>query len=260
MRNQPVPVDTFKQCNDPLANGVRLRTAYFDNHIESYFQNRQGPRQFVTLASGADCRCLRLESLQQEGVRTWLIDQPAVISTFRSKLLELELRTDIQTLGVKFGEELWWEQLVASGFDLSVPTLFLVEGLVMYLKEAEIVEIFSEIYKLMAPGSIIMGDYVNKGFLHHPMVALFQEELQNYQAPWTYGALNSGAWTKMLGRCGLAVREDLPSVEMHSMTTKAKFFFIDHLVTYIPTYRTYVAVKASTERESQFGCGCVSCK
>merc|ERR1712217_633536 len=205
-----------------------------------------------TLASGVDCRCLRLESLQQEGVRTWLIDQPAVISAYRSKLPELELRTDIQTLSVKFGEELWWEQLLASGFDPSIPTLFLVEGLVMYLSEAVIEEMFAEIYKLMAPGSVIMGDYVNKGFLYHPMVALFQEELRKHQAPWTYGASNSAAWSKTLGRCGLAVREDLPSVEMHSMMTKAKFFFIDHLVTHIPTYRTYVAVKA---REPHFGCG-----
>merc|ERR1712217_205307 len=194
----------------------------------------------------------RLESLQQEGVRTWLIDQPAVISAYRSKLPELELRTDIRTVGVKFGEELWWEQLLASGFDPSVPTLFLVEGLVMYLSEAVVEEIFGEISKLMAPGSVIMGDYVNKGFLHHPMVGLFQEELQRYQAPWTYGASNSADWSRMLGRCDLVVREDLPSVDMRSMLTKAKFFFIDHLVTHIPTYRTYVARKG---QEHHFGCG-----
>merc|ERR1712039_670918 len=152
---------------------------------------------------------------QQPGMRTWLVDQPAVISAFRSRLPELDTRPDIQTIAVKFGEELWWQKLLAAGFDPSAPSLFLVEGLVMYLGEAEVEEIFSEIYRLMAPGSVVMGDYVNKGFLHHPMVQPFNDQLQSYSAPWTYGVRNSMVWAGMLSRCNLAVKEDMPSVELH---------------------------------------------
>jgi len=249
MRHAPVPPQEVQPAgHDPLAKGVRIRTAYFDDRIRAVVSGSSQVRQFVTLASGVDCRCLRLECLQQSGVRTWLVDQPAVIAAFRNRLPELDARSDIQTLAVKFGEELWWEKLVAAGFDPSMPSLFLVEGLVMYLGEAEVKEIFQEIYRLMAPGSVVMGDYVNKGFLHHPMVEPFNEELRKYSAPWTYGARNSQAWAQMLTECGFAMREDAPSVELRSLGTRVKFFLIDAIGTWVPTYRTYLAVKEAQPR------------
>merc|ERR1711948_231387 len=42
---------------------------------------------------------------------------------------------------------------------------------------------------------------------------------------------------------GLAVQEDLPSVELHSLSTRVKFYLIDRIGTWVPTYRTYMAVK-----------------
>jgi hypothetical protein len=177
------------------------------------------------------------------------VDQPAVISAFRSRLPELDARPDIKTIAVKFGEELWWQRLLASGFDPSAPSLFLVEGLVMYLGETEVEEIFREIHRLMAPGSVVMGDYVNKGFLHHPMVQPFNDQLQSYSAPWTYGVRNSMVWAGMLSGCGLAVQEDMPSVELHSLSTRVKFYLIDKIGTWVPTYRTYVAVKEAASQD-----------
>lgn len=251
MRHAPVPnQEVLPAGRDPLAKGVRIRTAFFDDHIRGVLGVGSHVRQFVTLASGVDCRCLRLDCLQEAGVRTWLVDQPAVISAFRSQLPELEARPDIQALAVKFGEELWWEKLVASGFDPSVPSLFLVEGLVMYLEEAEIEEIFTQIQRLMAPGSVVVGDYVNRGFLQHPMVQSFNDVLSQYGAPWTYGSRNSGAWGRMLNRSGLAVQEDVPSVELNSFSTRVKFFLIDRIGTWVPTYRTYLAVKGSSPLEA----------
>merc|ERR1711971_651784 len=88
-----------------------------------------------------------------------------------------------------------------------------------------------------------MGGYVNRGFLHHPMVEPFNDQLRKYSAPWTYGAKHSTAWAGMLARSGLVVKEDAPSVELHSLCTRVKFFLIDSIGTWVPTYRTYVAVK-----------------
>merc|ERR1711972_1062225 len=253
MRHAEVPARDVLQSagHDPLAKGVRIRTAFFDDRIKAVLSTGSKVRQFVTLASGVDCRCLRLECLQQPGMRTWLVDQPAVISAFRSRLPELDARPDIQTIAVKFGEELWWQKLLAAGFDPSAPSLFLVEGLVMYLGEAEVEEIFSEIYRLMAPGSVVMGDYVNKGFLHHPMVQPFNDQLREYSAPWTYGVRNSMAWAGMLSGCGFAMLEDLPSVELHSLSTRVKFYLIDRIGTWVPTYRTYMAVKEALPQDGQ---------
>jgi len=244
MRDQPVPLQEGRLAgNDPLAKGVRIRTAFFDSRIERSLGGGSQIRQFVTLASGVDCRCLRLDCLKGGEVRTWLVDQPAVISAFRSRLPELDSRPDVQTIAVKFGEELWWEKLVAAGFDPSLPSLFLVEGLVMYLSEPEVIEIFSEIHRLMAPGSVLMGDYVNKGFLHNPMVTLFNEELTRYGAPWTYGTTNSRSWSRMLNKCGITVLEDIPSVELKSVWTRLKMFLINRIGTWVPTYRAYMAVR-----------------
>jgi len=253
MRHAHVPMQDVLQSagHDPLAKGVRIRTAFFDDRIRAVLSGGSKIRQFVTLASGVDCRCLRLECLQQSGMRTWLVDQPAVISAFRSRLPELDVRPDIQTIAVKFGEELWWQKLSAAGFDPSAPSLFLVEGLVMYLGESEVEEIFRVIHQLMAPGSVVMGDYVNKGFLHHPMVQPFNDQLRAYSAPWTYGAKNSMAWAGLLGRCGFAVQEDMPSVELHSLSTRVKFDLIDRIGTWVPTYRTYMAIKEALSHDGE---------
>jgi hypothetical protein len=94
-----------------------------------------------------------------------------------------------------------------------------------------------------------MGDYVNKGFLHHPMVQPFNDQLQSYSAPWTYGVRDSMVWAGMLSRCNLPVKEDMPSVELHSLRTRVKFYLIDRIATWVPTYRTYVAVKEATAQD-----------
>merc|ERR1712039_875018 len=71
MRHAPLPVqDCLRSAgHDPLAKGVRIRTAFFDDHIRAVLCGGSKVRQFVTLASGVDCRCLRLECLQQPGMR-----------------------------------------------------------------------------------------------------------------------------------------------------------------------------------------------
>jgi len=258
MRGEPVPQELVEQAalENPLAKGVRIRTAYFDERIRKAFASGSTARQFVTLACGVDCRCLRLECLQR-GVATWLVDQPAVISSFRKCLPELDERPDISTVAVKFGEELWWEKLLAHGFDPSLPSVFLIEGLVMYLSKAENEEIFRRVHSLMAPGSILLGDYVNRGFLDHPMVEPFVDELRKYNAPWTYGARSSATWGRTLSRCGFEVREDRPSVELKTCAMRIKFLLIDYIGTWVPSYRVYSAVKkrSSTEQERPKGEG-----
>ena len=167
---------------------MRKRFVYFDNEFNLAVES--GCTQFVTLAVGFDCRCLRLECLQNKKIDHYIIDQPKMIETLIDLCPEINDREGkgrIIPVKCLFGQENWWDNLLARGFDINKRTFFIAEGLSMYLEESEIDELFLNVKKLCAPGSLILGDYITKGMLKHPMMRQYQECLAKWKCPWTYG-------------------------------------------------------------------------
>lgn len=138
-----------------MRNYQAVRTHFFD----AYYADAAaaGIRQVVILASGLDSRAYRLH--WPAGTEVYEIDQPLVLEyktatlaqhgatpTARRHEVPVDLRYD------------WPAALRSAGFDPSVPTAWLAEGLLMYLPAEAQDRLFENIGLLSAPGSRIAAE------------------------------------------------------------------------------------------------------
>jgi methyltransferase (TIGR00027 family) len=128
---------------------LAARTAFFDRAVTGVID--RGGRQIVTGAAGYDGRALRYAS---PGVRWFEVDHPA---TQRDKLGRLE-RLGIAAPGVRFVEADFTRdpvagRLRAAGLDPDEPSLFLLEGVAVYLEAAVLESVLDQFRQVAAPGS-----------------------------------------------------------------------------------------------------------
>jgi methyltransferase (TIGR00027 family) len=115
---------------DRFADGMAARTRFFDDFFLS--ATAAGVRQAVILAAGLDARAYRLT--WPAGTVVFEIDQPDVIAFKTETLAQLgaEPTADRRTVAVDLRDD-WLGALRASGFDDTLPTAWIAEGLFGYL-------------------------------------------------------------------------------------------------------------------------------
>ena len=130
--------------------GMAMRTRFFDEYLTRAADT--GIRQVVILASGLDSRAYRLPWPADTVV--YEVDQPAVIDFKSATLTDLGAVAAAQrrTVGIDLRED-WPAALRAAGFDPSVPTAWLAEGLLIYLPPEAQDRLLDTITELSASGS-----------------------------------------------------------------------------------------------------------
>ena len=127
-----------------------VRTQYFDTYFEA--AAAVGVRQVVILAAGLDSRAYRLR--WADGTVVFELDQPRVLDFKREALAAhgAEPHAERREVAVDLRHD-WPRALRDSGFDPSMPSAFLAEGLLIYLPAAAQRELFGGIDSLTASGS-----------------------------------------------------------------------------------------------------------
>jgi methyltransferase (TIGR00027 family) len=128
---------------------LAARTSFFDRCVTSAID--RGGRQIVVGAAGYDGRSLRYA---KPGVTWFEVDHPA---TQRDKLARLE-RLGIAAAAVRFVEADFTRDPVAgrlreAGFEAGEPSLFLLEGIAVYLEPAVLENVLDQLRQVAAPGS-----------------------------------------------------------------------------------------------------------
>ena len=124
-------------ANEPsaMADALERRTRWFDGVTLRMIEG--GVRQIVLVAAGYDCRALRFRT---PGVQFVELDHPATQADKRLILAELGAVTDdVAYAAADFTVDDVGEALAAAGHDDAAATLFIVEGLLIYLDE-EVIE------------------------------------------------------------------------------------------------------------------------
>jgi methyltransferase (TIGR00027 family) len=134
-----------------------VRTHFFDGFFSA--AAAAGIRQIVILASGLDSRAYRLQ--WPAGTTVYELDQPKVLEYKAATLdqhgaapgatrreVPIDLRVD------------WPKALRDAGFDASLPTAWLAEGLLMYLPADAQNRLFERVTELSAVGSRIAAETV----------------------------------------------------------------------------------------------------
>ncbi|BDA46207.1 Putative S-adenosyl-L-methionine-dependent methyltransferase [Coccomyxa sp. Obi] len=144
-----------------------LRTLYYDDHLLAAC--KAGARQVVLLGAGMDTRAWRLEL--PEGISWFEIDRADVLNAKRKVLTKAQASFSVDTnKGAKyplraakystcdadFAVDGWTKSLIAAGFDPSVPTVWIAEGLLPYLSEAVVTALFKEARSVSAKRSRLL--------------------------------------------------------------------------------------------------------
>ena len=126
------------------------RTKYFDEYFADAVT--AGVRQVVIIAAGLDSRAYRLP--WPDGTVVFELDQPEVLKFKRGVLADLgdTPRADRREVAVDLRDD-WPKALADNGFDPSVPTAWIAEGLLIYLPADAQQQLFAGIDALSSPGS-----------------------------------------------------------------------------------------------------------
>ena len=143
---------------------ITARVRYIDDYLSGHI--RDGIEQLVVLGAGFDSRPYRFEQLR-ERVRVFEVDHPATQRAKKEKLSKIfgEIPSYVTFVPVDFTQETPEKRLPESGYDEAVKTLFIMEGVTMYLNPEAMDGTLSFVARHSGPGSSLIFDYMYKSII-----------------------------------------------------------------------------------------------
>jgi methyltransferase (TIGR00027 family) len=164
---------------------LSLRTKFLDDGLVDAVR-RLSLRQVVVLAAGMDTRAYRIP--WPEGVTLFEVDRDEIFDHKEPVLARVDVSPSCDRRVVRADlAHPWAAALTGAGFNPKKPAAFLVEGLLMYLQEAEAVALMTTIRALAARGSWLAGDCINPEVLTSPYLTRYMDALRAAGSPWRFG-------------------------------------------------------------------------
>lgn len=147
--------------HESIAELVTARTTYIDRIIERVLGEVE---QAVLLGAGMDTRAYG--PMKRESVRVFELDQERTQSLKTEGLRAAGIdASHVSFVTVDFGREDAFDRLEAAGYDPKKKTLFLWEGVTLYLAEDSVRRTLRDVRDRAAPGSVIVADVYAKRFV-----------------------------------------------------------------------------------------------
>ncbi len=144
-----------------IANLILNRTGYFDRIINNA---KNDAEQFVLMGAGLDTRAYN--DLKDCGLKIFELDQAAnqqhKLNYLQKAGIDAAHVTFVET---DFSQESWFSLLVDAGYDSSKRTIFLWEGVTLYLGENSVRSTLRKVKANAAEGSIIVADIYARSFV-----------------------------------------------------------------------------------------------
>jgi methyltransferase (TIGR00027 family) len=130
------------------------RTTFFDGVLAEYAER---VAQLVILGAGFDTRCYGLPP--NSAIRCFELDAPKTQALKRDMLARANIdASHVTFVSADFEREDWLARAIAAGFDPTRPSLFIWEGVTMYLDRASIESTLRKVAST-AEGSVVAFDY-----------------------------------------------------------------------------------------------------
>ena len=141
--------------SEDMRDLVTARTAYIDAYLKETLDNME---HVVLMGAGYDTRAYG--EFRRDGQSFFELDQTATQELKKKALADAGIDTaDTHFVSVDFQKNDAFERLVASGYDPSKKTLFLWEGVTLYLGEEDVRRTLRDMKNHSAPGSVIVADF-----------------------------------------------------------------------------------------------------
>jgi methyltransferase (TIGR00027 family) len=136
---------------------IVCRCRYIDDYLQECLKS--GIAQLVILGAGLDSRAYRNE-LHQGVARVFEVDHPATQASKIERVKKVfgKIPSHVTYVSVDFVDETL-DKLLTSGFDPSLKTLFIWEGVTPYLNIESVDTTLAWVHANSAPGSAIIFDY-----------------------------------------------------------------------------------------------------
>ncbi|WP_405020689.1 SAM-dependent methyltransferase [Kitasatospora sp. NBC_00070] len=187
-----------------------IRTRFFDDYLQAAAAD-PATTQIVLAPAGMDSRAWRFDWPSR--VRWFELDRPAVLAYKEQQLAGTAPRVDHRSLAVDLTAPDWEDRLLAAGYDPSVPSTWLLEGLLYYLPEADTHRILRRVAAISAPGSRIAADLVNTDALTAPQMTALLAVFADWGCPWLFGSDEPEALFGSFGYTAEAVQPGEPGAD-----------------------------------------------
>ncbi|MEV4347055.1 SAM-dependent methyltransferase [Actinoplanes sp. NPDC049596] len=149
------PDGRLNDVTSAMKDYVAIRTTYFDDALLR--ANTDGITQIVFPGVGLDGRSFRLD--WSPGTVAFELDSPQLLNFREHLTTEVAPTVERRTVAADLRED-WSEALITAGFDPSLPSAWLAEGLVVYLSRDANERLLTEASRLSAPGSRFITEFV----------------------------------------------------------------------------------------------------
>ena len=156
---------------DRLPNFFATRTRFLDDVVMDAVSAR-GITQVVIAGCGGDARAYRLPLPPH--VHVFELDFPAVMAYRAGVLGDAAARCHVHAVPCDLSQPQWPAHVLAAGLQPALKSLWLVEGVLPYLLEAQINALLDAVAALSGPGSMLAGDVQNSAYQRHPSTAAFR--------------------------------------------------------------------------------------
>jgi methyltransferase (TIGR00027 family) len=185
------------QSFPPVKDMVKLRTRYFDDVLAQYLA--LGYQQVVILGSGLDTRAVRMANPQ---VRYFEIDQAATLQLKAERLIANNIAAGVTYISGDYIKDNLIALLKNNHFNFQLPTYFLWEGNITYLKRGEIIAVLDTIRNHVQHFKISLD------YMAHQVITKttgyvelddYIEQLKQRGAPWITGFKDMTCFARGLG-------------------------------------------------------------
>ena len=205
-----------------FARGVHVRTRHIDDVLSQSLETGIG--QVVILGAGLDSRAYRFGNLRT--LRVFELDLPRTQAYKKKRVREVfgELPGHVTYVPIDFAQQSLDEVLDIAGYDRKKKTLFIWEGVTMYIPESAVDATLRAVVRIAAPGSQIVFDYFLESALQARASAL-QEIAKNVAAvgePFVFGVPGQDGSAFVQAR-GLRVVSDFGSGDLGARYLPKKY-------------------------------------
>jgi methyltransferase (TIGR00027 family) len=153
-----------------FALAIHVRTRYIDTVVEEALM--AGATQIVVLGAGMDSRAYRFAGVGS-GVRAYELDLPQTQQYKKQRVTELlgSLPANVTYVPIDFARQDLEEVLTRSGYDAGKKTIFVWEGVTMYIPEAAVDATLRFVAKHAFSGSQIVFDGFPESRIRNPSPA-----------------------------------------------------------------------------------------
>ncbi|MFK7805694.1 MAG: class I SAM-dependent methyltransferase [Anaerolineae bacterium] len=150
-----------KLGEEGISNLITNRTGYFDTIIDNA---KDDAEQLVVMGAGLDTRAYN--DLKHSGLKIFELDQVANQKHKRQYLQKAAIDTaHVTFVETDFSQGDWFSSLIEAGYDSTKRTIFLWEGVTLYLGEGSVRNTLRTVKSNSAEGSVIVADIYAKSFV-----------------------------------------------------------------------------------------------